>query len=131
MKLADTTASKVAAGAEAELDYEKSCALLEAAWKKAGVLFEAGVWFPQFLDGMKLNCGLYVDFLLDKRLAVMVAGSDKTYAMVEKELGFCSDSTLFEDALVLNFGKRFRATPFSFNNITRSWIKVTPPPQEA
>lgn len=126
LKVAEKCGAQIAQEATDTLDRDKICNLLESAWKKAGVAFETGVWFPQFLDGMKLNCGLYVDFLLDKRLAVMIAGSDKPRAIVEEELGFCADSSLFEDAVILHFGKHFRCIPVAFNDITRSWIKVPP-----
>ncbi|NLN94497.1 MAG: hypothetical protein GX130_14515 [Candidatus Hydrogenedens sp.] len=127
LKLAEKCGSRIAHDATEVLDRDKICTLLEHAWKKAGICFEMGVWFPEFLDGMKLNCGLYVDFLLEKRLAVMIAGSDKPRATVEEELAFCADSSLFDDAVILHFGKRFHCIPVAFNDITCSWIKVTPP----
>ncbi|OQB34362.1 MAG: hypothetical protein BWY07_00220 [Candidatus Hydrogenedentes bacterium ADurb.Bin170] len=122
--LAEATGADIAAQAEAPPDRNTLFALLEKAWSKAGVPSKSDVWFPEYLDGMKLNCGFAVDFLLDKRLAVMIASPEKPKSVVEEELGFCTDNHNFEACVMLNFGKKFRCIPFEYNTITGSWLRV-------
>ncbi len=79
----------------------------EAALKKDKKRFVYGVWLPDSVSGIPLNCGVYIDYVVDESLAVLVDTDARKPESLEADARACLTRGPFTEAVFIQFGKQF------------------------
>ncbi len=95
------TARKAHREQGASAQYEDVMDRLEETLRHAGASYAHGVWLPDKVGGVSMNCGLLVDLVIEDKVAVLLDTDKRAMRNLEQEARLCLERREFDGVIVI------------------------------
>ncbi len=96
-----TVARKIHRAQGASAQYEDVMECFDEALRQSGASYTSGVWLPDKVGGVSMNCGLLVDLVIEDKVAVLLDTDKSANRKLDQEARLCFERRDFDGVIAV------------------------------